>query len=123
MMSVKERESLFQTIALVAVVLGKRYYGSYLGEYENILFVFIVTGVFYLIHFLFVKFTKDYPDRDDWEEKLNVITLLLYGLGLLILFWLNVNNVIVMAVVGVILISINVIIKTKRREIRRDMMK
>lgn len=122
-MSVKERESLFQTIALVAVVLGKRYYGSYLGEYENILFVFIVTGVFYLIHFLFVKFTKDYPDRDDWEEKLNVITLLLYGLGLLILFWLNVNNVIVMAVVGVILISINVIIKTKRREIRRDMMK
>lgn len=123
MMSVKERESLFQTIALVAVVLGKRYYGSYLGEYENILFVFIVTGVFYLIHFLFVKFTKDYPDRDDWEEKLNVITLLLYGLGLLILFWLNVNNVIIMAVVGVILISINVIIKTKRREIRRDMMK
>lgn len=122
-MSVKEKESLLQTISLVAIVLGRRYYGHYLGEYENILFVFAAAGVFYLIHFLFVKFTKDYPQRDDWEEKLNLVTLLLYGLGILILFWLNVTNVIVMAAVGFILIAINVIIKTKRREIRRDMMK
>lgn len=117
MNTIKEKENMIQTVFLVMIVMFKRYFGYVLGEYENVLFVFIAVAGFYLIHFLFVKFAKDYPEKDHWEEKLNLGTLVLYGIGLLVLHLLNVNNVYVMAAVGIILITINVLIKTKRRAI------
>ncbi len=39
-MKLNEKENLFQAVFVVAIVLLKRFYGSALGEYENIIFCF-----------------------------------------------------------------------------------
>lgn len=117
-MTIKEKENLLQSIFLVFSILLKRYFGYLLGDYENSLFIFIALAGFYLIHFLFVKISKDYPKTDDWEEKLNLITILIYGVAVFLLQLLNATNVVIMLTVGIILILLNVLIKTKRRAIK-----
>lgn len=115
MNTIKEKENMVQTIFLVVLVMAKRYAGFLMGEYENVVFIFSAVIIFYLIHFLFVTFSKNYPERDDWEERLNLFTLGLYGIGIFILQMVHVTNLAVMAAVGIILIAINVLIKSKRK--------
>lgn len=115
MFSIKEKENMVQTFFLVILVMLKRYAGILLGEFENVIFIFSAVVIFYLIHFLFVTFGKNYPEKDDWEERLNLFTIGLYGIGVFILQMLQVNNLAILAIVGILLIGINVLIKSKRR--------
>ncbi|MDE1547618.1 hypothetical protein [Jeotgalibaca caeni] len=117
----KDIENALQSVFLIMIVMLKQYAGSSLGEYENVIFVFSAVTGSYLIHFLFVKLSKNYPKRDDWEEKLNLLTLLAYGFGLLVLQLLGVKSIFVLGAVGIILIAMNILIKTKRKSIKKKM--
>lgn len=114
---------MVQTVFLVILVMLKRYAGILLGEFENVAFIFSAVLIFYLIHFLFVTFSKNYPEKDDWEERLNLFTIGLYGIGVFILQMFQVTNLVVMATVGIILIAINVLIKSKRKSAKESMKK
>lgn len=117
----KDIENALQSVFLIMIVMLKQYAGSSLGEYENVIFVFSAVTGSYLIHFLFVKLSKNYPKRDDWEEKLNLLTLLAYGIGLFVLQLLGVKRIFVLGAVGIILIAMNILIKTKRKSIKKKM--
>ena len=117
----KDIENALQSVFLIMIVMLKQYAGSTLGEYENVIFVFSAVTGSYLIRFLFVKLSKNYPKRDDWEEKLNLLTLLAYGIGLFVLQLLGVKSIFVLGAVGIILIAINILIKTKRKSIKKKM--
>lgn len=117
----KDIENALQSVFLIMIVMLKQYAGSSLGEYENVIFVFSAVTGSYLIHFLFVKLSKNYPKRDEWEEKLNLLTLLAYGIGLLVLQLLGVKRIFVLGAVGIILIAMNILIKTKRKSIKKKM--
>lgn len=120
-MTTKEKENLCQSIFLIIAVVFKRYGGYLLGEYETSLFIFIALIGFYVIHLAFVKLAKDYPQRDNWEENFNLVTLLGFGLAVFILQLINAANILLIAVVGIILILINVLIKSKRRAAKNNM--
>lgn len=120
-MKLNEKESLFQALFVVAIVLLKRYYGSALGEYENIIFVFTAAIGLFFINWLLKRLDRSGAELDTWEDKWDLATILVYGLALLLLKWLNVTNIWVMVVVGVLIIGINVVIKLKRREIKKNM--
>lgn len=120
-MKLNEKENLFQAIFVIAIVVLKRFYGSALGEYENILFVFIAAIGLFLINWLLKRLDKKNEELDIWEDKWDLATILVYGLALLILKWLHVTNVWVMVVVGVLIIGVNVVVKLKRREIKKNM--
>lgn len=119
--NVSEKENIFQALYIVAIVLLKRRYGMFLNDYENIIFVFLAALGLYLIHWLLTKLYKGENQPDDWEEKLDIMTIVVYGFGLLLLKWLQVTNVWVMLLVGGLLVAINVIIKYKRRSIKKKM--
>ncbi|UJF16186.1 hypothetical protein LZ578_03375 [Jeotgalibaca sp. MA1X17-3] len=123
MFSIKEKENMVQTTFLIILVMLKRYAGILLGEFENVIFIFSAVIVFYFIHFLFVTFGKNYPEKDDWEERLNLFTIGLYGIGVFILQMLQVTNLTIMAMVGILLIGINVLIKSKRRAAKESIEK
>lgn len=120
MFSIKEKENIVQTAFLIILVTLKRYAGILLGEFENVVFIFSAVIIFYLIHFLFVTFGRNYPEKDDWEERLNLFTIGLYGIGVFILQMLQVNNLAMMALVGILLIGINVLIKSKRKSAKES---
>lgn len=120
-MKLNEKENLFQALFVVAIVLLKRYYGSGLGEYENIIFVFTAAIGLFFINWLLKRLDRSGAELDTWEDKWDLATILVYGLALLLLKWLNVTNIWVMVVVGVLIIGINVVIKLKRREIKKNM--
>ena len=120
-MKLNEKENLFQALFVVAIVLLKRYYGSALGEYENIIFVFTAAIGLFFINWLLKRLDRSGAELDAWEDKWDLATILVYGLALLLLKWLNVTNIWVMVVVGVLIIGINVVIKLKRREIKKNM--
>lgn len=120
-MKLNEKENLFQALFVVAIVLLKRYYGSALGEYENIIFVFTAAIGLFFINWLLKRLDRSGAELDTWEDKWDLATILVYGLALLLLKWLNVINIWVMVVVGVLIIGINVVIKLKRREIKKNM--
>lgn len=119
--SLREKENIFQALYIVAIVLLKRKYGMLLNDYENIIFVFLAALGLYFIHWLLTKFSKSENQLDDWEEKLDIMTIVIYGFGLLLLKWLQVTSVWVMLLVGGLLIAINVMIKYKRRSIKKKM--
>lgn len=119
-MKIKELENMLQTVSLVILALLKRVRGTQLGAYENVVFIFTVVFVFYIIHRMCVRFGKDYPIVDEWEEKLDLMTIVAYGVMVFLLTILNVTNIIIMAVIGILLIAINVLIKTKRRKILKE---
>ena len=120
-MKLSEKENLFQAIFVIAIVVLKRFYGSVLGEYENILFVFTAAIGLFLINWLLKRLDKKSVELDMWEDKWDLATILVYGLALLLLKWLHVTNIWVMVVVGVLIIGINVVVKLKRREIKKNM--
>lgn len=117
--SLREKENIFQALYIVAIVLLKRKYGMLLNDYENIIFVFLAALGLYLIHWLLTKLSKSENQLDDWEEKLDIMTIVIYGFGLLLLKWVQVTSVWVMLLVGGLLIAINVMIKYKRRSIKK----
>ena len=123
MNKIKEKENIVQTIFLVILVMVKQSAGFLLGEYENVIFIFSAVLIFYFIHFLFVTFSKSYPEKDDWDERLNLFTIGVYGIGVFILQVLHVTNLTIMAAVGIILIAINVLIKSKRKAAREHIQK
>ena len=53
-MKLNEKENLFQAVFVVAIVLLKRFYGSALGEYENIIFVFTAAIGLFAINWLLI---------------------------------------------------------------------
>lgn len=120
-MKLSEKENLFQAIFVIAIVVLKRFYGSVLGEYENILFVFTAAIGLFLINWLLKRLDKKSVELDMWEDKWDLATILVYGLALLLLKWLHVTNIWVMVVVGVLIIGVNVVVKLKRREIKKNM--
>ena len=120
-MKLSEKENLFQAIFVIAIVVLKRFYGSVLGEYENILFVFTAAIGLFLINWLLKRLDKKSVELDMWEDKWDLATILVYGLALLLLKWLHVTNIWVMVVVGVLIIGINVVVKLKTREIKKNM--
>ena len=118
-MKLNEKENLFQAVFVIAIVVLKRFYGSALGEYENILFVFTAAIGLFLINWLLKRLDKKNVEVDMWEDKWDLATILVYGLALLLLKWLHVTNIWVMVVVGVLIIGVNVVVKLKRREIKK----
>ena len=120
-MKLNEKENLFQAVFVVAIVLLKRFYGSALGEYENIIFVFTAAIGLFAINWLLKRLDKSGATFDTWEDRWDLATILAYGFSLLLLKWLQVTNIWVLVVVGVLIIGINVVIKLKRREIKKNM--
>lgn len=120
-MKLNEKENLFQAIFVIAIVVLKRHYGSALGEYENILFVFTAAIGLFIINWLLKRLDKNNVEMDMWEDKWDLVTILGYGLALLVLKWLHVTNIWVMVVVGVLIVGVNVVVKLKRREIKKNM--
>lgn len=116
MQSIREKENVFQTLYLAVIMLGKKFYGYFLGDWENLVFIFGAALGLYLIHYGCVRWGADYPQVDDWEEKFNLGTILLYGAAVFVLQLLRVSSLLVFAAIGLILIAINVLVKLKRKD-------
>lgn len=120
MRTIREQENIFQTFFLATILLAKRFYGELLGEWENLAFIFGAALGLYLIHSLCVRYGKDYPNVDDWEERFNLGTLALYGVAAFVLQLMGATNLLFFAAVGLILVAINVLVKLKRKQAIRN---
>lgn len=119
-MNLKEKENLFQALFVVLIVILKRNFGEILGDYENIIFVFVAALGLFSVNWVLKRLDKSGSEGDNWEDKWDFVTFIFYGIALLVLHWLHVTNIWIMVIVGVLVIGINVIIKLKRREIKKN---
>lgn len=120
-MNLKEKENVFQALFIVLIVILKRNFGEMLGDYESIVFVFVAAFGLFSISWVLKRLDKSGSEGDNWEDKWDFVTFIFYGFALLALHWLNVTSIWIMVIVGVLVIGINVQIKLKRREIKKNM--
>ena len=79
-MKLSEKENLFQAIFVIAIVVLKRFYGSVLGEYENILFVFTAAIGLFLINWVLKRLDKKSVELDMWVLPMNVSLRMMFML-------------------------------------------
>lgn len=120
-MNLKEKENLFQALFVVTIVILKRNFGEMLGDYENVIFVLVAAMGLFSVNWVLKRLDKNGQQDDNWEDKWDFATFVFYGFALLVLQWLKVTNIWIMVIVGVLVIGINVVIKLKRREIKKNM--
>lgn len=120
-MNLKEKENIFQALFIVLIVILKRNFGEMLGDYESVVFVFVAAFGLFSISSVLKRLDKSGSEGDNWEDKWDFVTFIFYGFALLVLHWLNVTSIWIMVIVGVLVIGINVQIKLKRREIKKNM--
>lgn len=120
-MNLKEKENIFQALFVVAIVVLKQNFGELLGDYENIIFVLVAAFGLFFTNWILKRLDKNGKQGDNWEDKWDLATFVFYAFALLVLQWLKVTNIWILVIVGVLIIGINVVIKLKRREIKKNM--